>query len=72
MALCGKRNSYPGKLGVIQEGALADIIVVDGNPLEDISVLGAETSVFDAPAPTEIRTIRLIMKDGNLYKNTLN
>ena len=72
MALCGKRNPYPGRLGVIEEGALADIIVVDGNPLEDISVLGAETTVFDAPTPNEIHTIRLIMKDGKLHKNSLN
>ncbi len=72
MALSGKRNPYQGKLGVIEAGALADIIVVDGNPLEDMTVLGAETSVFDAPTPTEIHTIRLIMKDGGIYKNTLN
>src|SRR5580704_413172 len=31
----------PGKLGCIREGAFADILVVDGNPLEDISVLGS-------------------------------
>ena len=39
-ALTGQNNPYPGKLGVIEEGAYADIILVDGNPLEDITVLG--------------------------------
>ena len=71
-ALTGKRNPYPGKLGVIEEGALADIIVVDGNPVEDIAVLGADPRWFDArPRGEGIETIRLIMKDGKIYKNTL-
>lgn len=34
LALCGPRNPYPGKLGVIEEGALADLILVAGNPLQ--------------------------------------
>jgi imidazolonepropionase-like amidohydrolase len=71
MALTGPRNPYPGKLGVIEEGALADILLVDGNPLEDISVVGGTTEWFDAPAPKPIKSIRLIMKDGKVYKNTL-
>lgn len=71
MALSGPRNPYPGKLGVIEEGALADILVVDGNPLKDISVLGAQTEWFEAPAPEPIKTMRVIMKDGVIYKNTL-
>jgi imidazolonepropionase-like amidohydrolase len=71
MAMTGPRNPYPGKLGVIEKGALADILVVDGNPLEDISILGGTTEWFDAPMPTEIETLRLIMKDGKIYKNTL-
>ena len=42
MALTGVRNPYPdGKLGVIEPGAYADLILVDGNPLEDLAVLGA-------------------------------
>jgi imidazolonepropionase-like amidohydrolase len=42
MALTGVMNPYPhGKLGVIEEGAYADIILVDGNPLEDLSAIGA-------------------------------
>lgn len=71
MALSGPRNPYPGKLGVIEEGALADILLVDGNPLEDLSVLGAKDQWFDAPTPGPVKGIRLIMKDGKVYKNTL-
>jgi imidazolonepropionase-like amidohydrolase len=31
--MSGPRNPYPGKLGIIQEGALADLLLVDGDPL---------------------------------------
>ncbi len=73
VALTGKNNPYPGKLGVIEKGALADILVVDGNPLKDITVLGANPKYFDAkPRSQGIKTIRVIMKDGKIYKNTLN
>jgi imidazolonepropionase-like amidohydrolase len=40
LALSGPRNTYPGKLGVVEEGALADLLLVDGNPLQDIRPLG--------------------------------
>jgi imidazolonepropionase-like amidohydrolase len=54
-------NPYlDGPLGVIQEGAYADILLVNGNPLEDILLL-------TDPA----KNISLIMKDGKIYKNTL-
>jgi imidazolonepropionase-like amidohydrolase len=70
--LTGKNNPYPGKLGVIEEGAYADIILVDGNPLTDMSVLGANPELFDAkPRGETIESIRVIMKDGKIYKNTL-
>jgi imidazolonepropionase-like amidohydrolase len=49
-----------GELGVVAPGALADLLVVDGNPLTDISVL-----------TTPERTVKLIMKDGAIYKNEL-
>jgi len=70
--LTGDLNPYPDKLGVIEEGAYADIIIVDGNPLEDITVLGGNKEWFNA-APRErgIETINLIMKNGKIYKNTL-
>jgi imidazolonepropionase-like amidohydrolase len=59
VALSGPRNPY-GKLGVIEPGAVADMLIVDGNPLEDISVLAR---------PRE--TLSVIMKGGQIYKNTL-
>jgi len=60
LALSGLRNHYPGKLGVIEEGALADLLLVDGDPLADLSLIGD-------PA----RNFPLIMKDGKVYKNTV-
>jgi imidazolonepropionase-like amidohydrolase len=72
-ALTGKNNPYPeGKLGVIEVGAYADLLIVDGNPLEDITVIGANPKYFDAVDRDKgIKTIRVIMKDGKIYKNTL-
>ena len=61
MALSGNINPYPGKLGVIEEGALADLVLVDGNPLEDIKLI-------EDPA----RNFLVIMKDGRIYKNLLS
>src|SRR5262245_32984394 len=60
LAMSGKRNPYPGKLGVIEEGALADLLLVDGNPIENIKLIEDPT-----------RNFVLIMKDGKIYKNTL-
>ncbi|MFI3276556.1 amidohydrolase family protein [Vibrio sp.] len=59
LEMSGPRNPYEGKLGVVKEGALADLILVDGNPLEDLSVLTNPTDNFD-----------MIMKNGTIYKNT--
>ena len=72
MALTGKRNPYPdGKLGVIAPGAYADIILVDGNPLEDLRVLGANEKMFDAaPRGEGIATIPFVMKDGQILRDT--
>jgi len=60
LALSGKRNPYPGKLGVVAEGALADLLLVDGDPLADIKLI-------EDPA----KNFLVIMKDGKIYKNTL-
>ena len=49
-----------GELHEVIPGAIADLLVVDGNPLEDISVM----------TKPEIN-LRLIMKAGQVYKNTL-
>ncbi len=62
---------YEGKLGVIEAGAYADILLVDGNPLEDISAIGGNEKWSDAPPRDGIETMRVIMKDGKIYKNTL-
>ncbi len=59
LELTGPRNPYPGKLGVIEEGAYADILLIKGNPLENLEVL---------LSPEE--NLLLIMKDGKIYKNT--
>jgi imidazolonepropionase-like amidohydrolase len=66
-------NPYPdAKLGVIEEGAYADILIVDGNPFEDFSVVGTGDKWFGAePRPDSPETIRIIMKDGVIYKDTL-
>ncbi|TWU12121.1 isoaspartyl dipeptidase [Symmachiella macrocystis] len=71
--LTGPENPYAdGKLGVIEEGAYADILIVDGNPLEDITTIGANSQWFDAaPRSQDVPPIKLIMKDGKVYKNTL-
>ena len=62
---------FEGTLGVIQAGAYADLLIVDGNPLKDLSVIGANDKWFDAPDRDEIKPMKLIMKDGKIYKNTL-
>jgi imidazolonepropionase-like amidohydrolase len=60
LAMSGKRNPYPGKLGVVEEGALADLLLIDGDPLADIKLI-------EDPAKNFV----VIMKDGKIYKNTL-
>ncbi|MGO4174600.1 amidohydrolase family protein [Bosea sp. TAF32] len=60
LALSGPRNPYPGKLGVIEPGALADLLVVNGNLLDDLKLI-------EQPD----RSLAVIMKDGKLYRNSL-
>ena len=65
-------HNNKAKLGVIEKGAYADLIVVDGNPLKDISVIGGTPKWFDAPKQWKpIDTIKVIVKDGVIYKNTV-
>lgn len=65
-------NPYPeSKLGVVEAGAYADLLLVDGNPLEDLSVIGAVAEWFSAPPRDGVETMRIIMKDGVIVKNTL-
>jgi imidazolonepropionase-like amidohydrolase len=60
LAMSGSRNPYEGKLGVIEERALADLLVIDGNPIDDIALVAKPDKNF-----------MVIMKDGRIYKNTL-
>lgn len=60
LALSGPRNPYPGKLGVVEEGALADLLLVQGDPVANIKLVETpETSLV------------VIMKGGKIYKNIL-
>jgi imidazolonepropionase-like amidohydrolase len=69
LAMSGNRNPY-GKLGAIEPGALADILLIDGNPLVDIRLVGADSGWWDADT-AEIQTMPFIMKDGKIFKNEL-
>ena len=54
------RDPYPqGKVGVLDKGAFADLLLIEGNPIEDAEIL------------VDKKNMRLIMKGGNIYKNTL-
>ena len=53
---------------MIKVGAYADTLLVDGNPLDDMSVIGANHAKDREVA---IHTMPLIMKNGKIYKNTL-
>lgn len=59
VGMSGKRNPY-GKVGVIEEGAMADILVYSKNPLKDVSIVEDYEN-----------NLKLIIKDGKVYKNTL-
>jgi imidazolonepropionase-like amidohydrolase len=59
LSMSGGMDPYKeGTLGVIEEGAYADIILVRGNPLEDLEVI-------------KRKTVDFVMKDGLVYKNWL-
>jgi imidazolonepropionase-like amidohydrolase len=61
LEMTGERNPYQqGSLGVIEAGAYADLLIVDGNPTTDVSILVDYEKNID-----------LIMKDGVIYKDTL-
>jgi imidazolonepropionase-like amidohydrolase len=58
----GEMNPYKdGPIGVIKEGAYADMVLLDGNPLEDITVLRDYTN-----------NMKVIIRDGEVWKNTLD
>jgi len=60
LALSGPRNPYPGKLGVVEVGALADMLLVDGDPIANFNLIADPG-----------RNFVVIMKDGTIYKNSL-
>ena len=60
LALSGERSPYPGKLGVIEQGALADLLLVDGDPIANIKLI-------EEPAKNFV----VIVKDGEIFKNAL-
>ncbi|MGH8089552.1 MAG: amidohydrolase family protein, partial [Stenotrophomonas sp.] len=58
LALSGKRSPYAGRVGVVEEGALADLLLVNGDPLADINVIANPEANFN-----------VIMKDGKIFKD---
>ena len=60
LALSGPRNPYPGTLGVVTEGALADLLLVDGDPIANLALVTEPEKNF-----------LVIMKDGKVFKNTV-
>ena len=61
LALSGARSPYKGKLGVVEEGALADLLLIDGDPIQDINLLRDPE-----------KNLSIIMKDGIIYKNLID
>jgi len=61
LALSGQRSPYAGRLGVVEEGALADLLLVDGDPIANINLIAD-------PAKNFI----VIMKDGKVYKDSVS
>lgn len=60
LAMSGKRSPYSGKLGVIEEGALADLILVDGSLIQNLELITDPD-----------KNLLLIMKNGVIHKNSL-
>jgi imidazolonepropionase-like amidohydrolase len=60
LALSGLRSPYAGRIGVVEEGALADLLLVDGDPTNQIDLIADPD-----------RNFLVIMKDGAIYKNRL-
>jgi imidazolonepropionase-like amidohydrolase len=58
LAQSGPRNPYPGRLGVVEPGALADLLLVDGDPIADIDLLADPD-----------RSLLVVMKDGRIHKD---
>ncbi len=61
LALSGLRSPYQGRLGVVEEGAMADLLLVRGDPLENLDLIGDPKVNFS-----------IIMKNGKIYRNALD
>ena len=59
-AWSGPGNPGPGTLGIVERGARADLLLVDGDPL-------ANTTLLESPATSVV----FIMKDGRIHKDSL-
>ena len=59
-SLGGEAMGNDGLLGTLEEGKLADLVIIDGNPLEDITVL------------QDHKKIKAVMKDGLIYQGLTN
>ncbi len=59
LALSGNRSPYPGRLGVVEEGALADLLLVDGDPIAEIDLIADPENLL------------IIMKGGRIHKNAI-
>ncbi|MEN9646098.1 MAG: hypothetical protein RL238_2767 [Actinomycetota bacterium] len=57
LQLSGARNPYPGVLGRIEVGAIADLVLVDGDPLTDLDLIADPDGNFKA-----------IVKNGDVVK----
>jgi imidazolonepropionase-like amidohydrolase len=57
LALSGPRSPYQGELGIVKEGALADLLLVNGDPLTNIDLIGDPGQNFT-----------VIIKNGVIYK----
>ena len=60
LAASGPRNPYPGRLGVVEVDALADLLLVDGDPIANLALIADPAKNFV-----------VIMKDGKVHKNSL-
>lgn len=60
LQLSGPRNPYPGKVGVVEAGAHADLLLVDGDPIANLDLIGDPQKNF-----------KIIMKGGQIVKNTV-
>jgi imidazolonepropionase-like amidohydrolase len=60
LAMSGPRNPYPGQLGVVEVGALADLLLVDGDPITNLDLVADPHQNF-----------LVIMKGGQVFKNAL-